>query len=185
MDLAAVLLIAFALAMDAFAVALSTGAYLVKANVRQTFRLSFHFGLFQFFMPILGWAAGRQVVRFIAEYDHWIAFALLGIIGGRMLVASFEKDGNRVRADITRGFSLVLLSVATSIDALAVGLSLAVIETPIVVPSFIIGVVAALMTIVGLRLGERLSGAVGRRMEFVGGLILIFIGAKILFDHLS
>lgn len=185
MDIAAVLLIAFALAMDAFAVALSTGAYLVKANVRQTFRLSFHFGLFQFFMPILGWAAGVQLVRFIEDFDHWIAFVLLAFIGGRMIAASFGRVEDHVRHDVTRGLSLVSLSVATSIDALAVGLSLAVIETPIVVPSLIIGIVAAAMTLLGLRLGERLSAAFGKKMEFAGGLILVCIGLKILFDHLS
>jgi putative Mn2+ efflux pump MntP len=184
MDLPAILLIAFALAMDAFAVALSTGAYLVKADVRQTFRLSFHFGLFQFFMPILGWAAGVQLVRFIEDFDHWIAFALLAFIGGRMILASLQKEEDRVRTDVTRGLSLVSLSVATSIDALAVGLSLAVIETPIVFPSFVIGLVAAAMTLLGLRLGERLSGAFGKKMELAGGLILVCIGLKILFDHL-
>ncbi|MBL0176107.1 MAG: manganese efflux pump [Ignavibacteria bacterium] len=184
MDLAEVLLIAFALAMDAFAVALSTGAYLVRVNVRQTFRLVFHFGLFQFFMPILGWVAGAQLLRFMSAFDHWIAFALLAFIGGRMIASAFQTREDAIRGDVTRGMSLVALSVATSIDALAVGLSLAVIDTPIVFPSLVIGVIAALMTFLGLRLGERFSAAFGKRMEFAGGVILVCIGAKILFEHL-
>jgi manganese efflux pump family protein len=184
MDLAEVLLIAFALAMDAFAVALSTGAYLVRVNVRQTFRLVFHFGLFQFFMPILGWVAGAQLLRFMSAFDHWIAFALLAFIGGRMVSSAFQTRADEIRGDVTRGMSLVALSVATSIDALAVGLSLAVIDTPIVFPSLIIGLIAAFMTFLGLRLGERFSAAFGKKMELAGGIILICIGAKILFEHL-
>lgn len=186
MDFVTVLLIAFALAIDAFAVALSTGAYLVKASARQTFRLSFHFGLFQFLMPILGWLAGSTLVQWIAAFDHWIAFVLLAAIGGKMIHAGAGGDGDAgVRSDVTRGGSLVSLSVATSIDALAVGLSLSFLGTDIVYPSVVIGIVAAVMTILGMRLGERLSARFGRRMEFAGGVVLVLIGARIVLEHLG
>jgi putative Mn2+ efflux pump MntP len=184
-DYFSILFIAFALAIDAFAVALSAGAYLVKADRRQSFRLSFHFGLFQFMMPVIGWAAGSTVAHLIESADHWIAFGLLAVIGGRMIVNSFRAEDERLQVDITRGWSLVSLSVATSIDALAVGLSLAMIEADIIFPSIVIGVVAAGMTLLGLRLGERFSSALGRHMEFAGGVVLILIGVRIVLEHLG
>jgi manganese efflux pump family protein len=184
MDLSSILLISFALAMDAFAVALSTGAYLKKASRRQTFRLAFHFGLFQFFMPLIGWVAGMQVIRIISEYDHWIAWLLLCIIGGKMIHEALTGSDEHTKSDMTKGGSLVMLSIATSIDALAVGLSLAVVGVGIFFPSIIIGCVAALMTIFGLRLGERFSQRLGKKMELIGGVVLILIGFKILIEHL-
>jgi len=175
-------LIAVALGIDAFAVSLSAGAYLVRADVRQTFRLSFHFGLFQFFMPILGWLAGAEIADVIKDLDHWVAFGLLALIGGKMIKESLQK-AERIKRDVTRGWSLVALSVATSIDALAVGFSLSLIGMRIVFPSVLIGVVASMMSLVGVRMGERVSGMIGRRVEFVGGLVLILIGVRIVLEH--
>jgi manganese efflux pump family protein len=177
--------LALALAMDAFAVALSAGAYLVKADGHQTFRLSFHFGLFQFLMPILGWIAGAQFVSYISSIDHWIAFGLLAFIGGRMVRSSLRESEAAIKSDVTKGWSLVTLSVATSIDAFAVGLSLAVLERGIVMPSIVIGIVAAAMTLIGIRLGERLSSRFGRRMELLGGIVLIVIGIRVVLEHLA
>jgi putative Mn2+ efflux pump MntP len=173
--------------MDAFAVAIATGIVLGKVSGRQTFRLAFHFGLFQFLMPVVGYLAGMTVERYIRGYDHWIAFALLGYIGGKMVYEGFrgageEGDGGK---DPTKGMSLVVLSVATSIDALAVGLSLGVLRSEaIVYPGVVIGVVACTFTAAGLHLGKRLGTVFGKRMEVVGGLVLVGIGLKILFDHL-
>ena len=175
-------MIAVALGIDAFAVSLSAGAYLVRADVRQTFRLSFHFGLFQFFMPILGWLAGAEIADVIKDLDHWVAFGLLALIGGKMIKESLQK-AERIKRDVTRGWSLVALSVATSIDALAVGFSLSLIGMRIVFPSVLIGVVASMMSLVGVRMGERVSGMIGRRVEFVGGLVLILIGVRIVLEH--
>lgn len=183
MHFVTVFLIALALAMDAFAVALSAGAYLVKADIRQTFRLTFHFGLFQFLMPIVGWIAGEQFLTIISAVDHWIAFGLLSLIGGNMIRESFQTAEKNIRFDITKGWSLVNLSFATSVDAFAVGLSLAVLDVGIVGPSIVIGVVASLMTLIGLRLGEQLSSRFGKRMEFLGGAILISIGLRVLLAH--
>lgn len=177
--------IAVGLAMDAFAVALGVGLALATVTRRQAFRLSWHFGLFQFLMPVLGWLAGRTVERQIAAVDHWLAFALLAGIGGKMLYEA-GRGGTEPRAagDPTRGWSLLALSVATSVDALAVGLSLGLLRVRIWYPAAVIGVVAALLTAAGLRLGKRLGAIFGRRMEALGGVVLLAIGAKILLEHL-
>jgi putative Mn2+ efflux pump MntP len=178
------LVLACALAMDAFTVAIVTGLTLNPLTKRQVFRLAFHFGLFQALMPILGWTAGSAVYRYIFAFDHWIAFTLLAFVGGRMLRSSFHKEEvKKSPADPTSGWSLVLLSVATSIDALAVGLSLAMIGSTIVVPSIIIGLVAAFFTVAGMLLGRRIGSLWGRRVEAVGGIILIAIGIKIVVEH--
>jgi len=177
--------IAFALAMDAFAVSIASSVVLRKVSPRQTFRLSFHFGLFQFLMPVLGWLAGSELVRWFSAYDHWVAFGLLSFIGGKMLYESRRRGEEKLAArDPTRGLRLVMLSFATSIDALAVGLSFAMLEVSVWYPAVIIGFVAAGMTLLGLRLGARLGSRFGRRMEIIGGLVLIAIGISILVDHL-
>jgi len=173
--------------MDAFAVAIATGIALGAVSGRQTFRLAFHFGLFQFLMPVIGYLAGMTVERYIEGYDHWFAFALLGYIGGKMVYEGSRGDGEEGNdgKDPTRGISLVVLSVATSIDALAVGISLGVLHNEgIVYPGIVIGIVACTFTAAGLHLGKRLGTVFGKRMEVVGGLVLVAIGVKILLDHL-
>jgi putative Mn2+ efflux pump MntP len=171
--------------MDAFAVAVATGILLGEVSGRQTFRLSFHFGLFQFLMPVIGWLAGMSLERFIRGYDHWLAFGLLAIIGGKMIHEAFRGgESDRPASDPTCGASLVLLSVATSVDALAVGLSLGVLRIRIWYPAVVIGLVAAALTAAGMHLGVPLGNRFGRRMEIVGGLVLIGIGCHILFRHM-
>jgi putative Mn2+ efflux pump MntP len=178
--------IALGLAMDAFAVAISAGLQLCEVTPRQTFRLAWHFGLFQAFMPIIGWLAGRTLVQYIAPVDHWIAFGLLAFIGGKMVYEALQERGEDAAAcDPTKGWRLVMLSIATSIDALAVGLSLAVLGVSIWYPALVIGVVAGALTTLGMELGKRFGALLGRRMEIVGGLILIAIGVKILVEHLA
>ncbi len=186
MNLIEVIGIAFGLAMDAFAVAIAVGSRLEKLTFRPLFRLSFHFGLFQFLMPIIGWFCGSRIAVYIRDFDHWIAFGLLGIIGGKMIYESFSRKSelNALR-DPTRKWSLIMLSLATSIDALAVGLSLAMIDVEIFSASIIIGIVAAGMTLIGLFSGRKLGELFGRRMELLGGLVLIAIGVKILLEHLT
>lgn len=171
--------------MDAFAVSIGVGLTLRQVSGRQTFRLAWHFGLFQALMPILGWLAGLTVERWIAAFDHWVAFTLLAVVGGRMIYEAFQEPSPEKDAcDPTRGMSLVVLSVATSIDALAVGLSLGVIGEQIWYPAVVIGVVAGVLTVVGLQLGRRFGAALGRRMEVLGGVVLVGIGVKILVEHL-
>jgi putative Mn2+ efflux pump MntP len=172
--------------MDAFAVSLGLGLSLKPATGGQTFRLAFHFGLFQFLMPVLGWAAGETLIRHIEKYDHWVAFALLLGVGGKMIFESLrpEKESGSKPPDPTRGVSLFVLSVATSLDALAVGLSLAALHVAIIFPAVVIGVVAFAMTVLGMKIGPALGKVIGRRAELLGGIILILIGIKILADHL-
>lgn len=177
--------LAIGLAMDAFAVAIGAGLQLKEVTPRQTFRLAWHFGLYQAFMPVLGWLAGLSVARWIGPVDHWIAFGLLAWIGGKMISEALKGEDEEERADPTRGWTLVLLSIATSLDALAVGFSLALLKVSIWWPAVVIGVVAGAFTTVGLRLGTRFGALLGRRMEIAGGLILIAIGLKILVEHLT
>lgn len=179
--------IALALAMDAFAVALGAGLTLERLGRRHLFRLGFHFGLFQALMPIVGWLAGLTVQRWISAYDHWLAFGLLTLVGAKMIREALAGEDRDTERDPTRGLTLVLLSVATSIDALAVGLSLAVLGVSIWLPALVIGLVAGALTVTGMllgrRLGARLGALWGPRVEIAGGLILIAIGVKILLDH--
>jgi manganese efflux pump family protein len=177
--------IALGLAMDAFAVAIAAGLTLPTVTPRHTFRLAFHFGLFQFLMPVLGWFGGSQLATHIGGYDHWLAFGLLGFVGGKMLWEAWHGEEARDLRDPTRGWTLVTLSVATSIDALAVGLSLAFLDVSIWVPSVVIGLVAALLTTLGLEFGSRLGPRWGKWAEILGGCVLLFIGARILFLHLQ
>jgi len=149
------------------------------------FRTALSFGAFQAFMPFLGWLAGRSVVELISGYDHWLAFVLLSLVGSRMIWESFRKrDGQRKNSDITRGFLLLVLSVATSIDALAIGLSFAFLEVNILPACITIGVIAFVVTVTGFLLGKKAGGWLGKRAEVVGGLILIGIGLRILLEHI-
>ncbi len=176
--------IAIALAMDAFAVALAAGVVLHPVSKRQLFRLSFHFGLFQGLMPIVGWLAGLSVQSMISAYDHWIAFGLLSFVGGKMIYEAFHDKEKKQKTDPTRGATMVMLSVATSIDALAVGLSLAVIGVSVWTPALVIGITAAVLTVAGMLLGGKVGMIWGKRVEILGGLVLIGIGLKILAEHL-
>jgi len=187
MSLSEILLIAVGLGMDAFAVAIGIGIVIKKLSFGPVFRLSFHFGLFQFMMPIIGWMAGRTISDYIVDYDHWIAFGLLAYIGSKMIWDSMRdaEDDKFADKDPTRGLSLFVLSVATSVDALAVGLSLAFLNIQILYPSIVIGVVAALMTVCGMAFGDFVGKTVGSKLGILGGFILIGIGIKILIEHLG
>jgi putative Mn2+ efflux pump MntP len=176
--------ISLGLAMDAFAVSIAAGLSIGSVTARHSFRLAFHFGLFQFMMPVIGWVLGRELVQYIADYDHWLAFGLLCLVGGKMLRDSLSSSNPKDKRDPTRGILLVVLSVATSIDALAVGLSLAFLRVEIWRPSLLIGIVAATLSVIGISLGNRLGPRLGRWAELTGGCILIFIGIRILFSHL-
>ncbi|MDP2916469.1 MAG: manganese efflux pump MntP family protein [Dehalococcoidia bacterium] len=136
-------------------------------------------------MPVLGWLAGRTVVEFTGKYDHWVAFILLAFVGGRMLWESFQRDRDGAKkTDNTRGFPLLMLSIATSVDALAVGLSFAFLKVNMVVASLTIGVVAFLITVTGFVVGKKSSKLIGKRAELIGGIILIMIGLRILLSHI-
>lgn len=184
MNLLETILLALALAMDAFAVSLGA-AVVLPAGRRPTFRLAFHFGLFQALMPVLGWLAGLGLAGLITSIDHWLAFGLLLWIGGHMLWHAGKEEDQSPRRDPSRGWTLMALSVAVSLDALAVGLSLAFLHVRIWTPVLVIGIVTGALSWLGLRLGRRLGRAWGPRMERAGGLVLIAIGLRILVTHLA
>ncbi|MCP4901334.1 MAG: manganese efflux pump [bacterium] len=179
-----VLGVAVGLAMDAFAVSIASAVMLGRASQRQVFRFAWHFGLFQSGMLFLGWLAGNTVAPYIKVWDHWVAFALLLVIGARAIAESMTHESARPRFDPTRGWSLVILSVATSIDALAVGLSFAALGENIGMTTAVVGLTAAVFSALGMLAGARLGERFGRQMERVGGVVLIFIGVKILAEHL-
>ena len=180
-----IFLIAIGLAMDCFAVSLGVGTAGTAAGPRPTFRLFFHFGLFQGGMTLLGWLAGKTIVAYISTVDHWVAFALLAFVGLRMIRGGLQKaDAEPAIPDSSRGLTLVVLSIATSIDALAVGLSLALLEVNVFWSALLIGGVSAVLSLVGLLVGNQLGIRFGKSMEILGGVILIGIGLRVLFTHL-
>lgn len=184
MSFISIFLIALALSMDAFSVATALGAAGRWHSTFSVIRLATAFGAFQFAMPILGWLLGRTVVSYIADYDHWIAFGLLTIVGIRMFKEYFDKDGKERLKDPTKGWSLLVLSIATSIDALAVGVSLAFFDVNIYYASAVIGIVCFTITAVGMIFGKALSRMLGKKAVLIGGLVLIGIGIKIVVEHM-
>jgi putative Mn2+ efflux pump MntP len=178
--------VAIALAMDAFAVAISAGVTLRRVTYRQYFRLAWHFGLFQAMMPLIGWGFGRAIHGMIERWAPWIAFVLLAYVGLGMLKEAFSKESSKgEKIDPTRGMTMVMLSVATSIDALAVGFSLSMIGSTIWLPVLIIGLVAGAFTICGMYIGKTIGSVerLGRIAEVCGGIILLIIGFNILREH--
>ncbi|NLT44362.1 MAG: manganese efflux pump [Thermotogaceae bacterium] len=178
------LFVATGLALDAFAVSICTGISLEDVTHRHVFRVSFHFGLFQFGMPIIGYLLASSFRNYIMDFDHWIAFILLGIIGGKMLLESFDGKEEASCKDRTRGLTLILLSIATSIDALAVGSAYAFLGKRIILTAVMTGFITAMLSALGIKGGQRLGQKFGKLMEAVGGIVLISIGTKILFEHL-
>lgn len=187
MSLLTILGIAVALAMDAFAVAIAVGISLKRISIRQTFRLSWHFGLFQALMPLIGWWLGSTIRAVVENYDHWIAFGLLAGVGSNMLreALQFDHESEEPRKDSTKGMTMVMLSIATSIDALAVGFSMSMLNISIVTPAIVIGIVAAAFTITGMHLGKTVASfkRLSVYAELLGGLVLWGIGLNILHEH--
>jgi putative Mn2+ efflux pump MntP len=184
LGLLSILLIALALSADCFAVALSGSIHIKTYSFTPILRTAATFGAFQAVMPALGWLAGRTVVNFISNYDHWVAFILLGLVGGRMIWESFRHEGSRKTIDISRGILLLTLAVATSIDALAVGLSFAFFKINVAIACAIIGAVAFGVTIAGFTVGKKARTWLGKYAEAIGGIILIAIGLRILLSHI-
>ena len=179
-----ILFLAIGLAMDAFAVSVCAGTKKEIRGLRSAFRLSFHFGLFQFIMPVIGWYLGFKLEPLIKSFDDWIAFSLLFYIGVKMILDSYKPVGE-FRKDPSRGKEMVLLSIATSIDALVVGFSLAILMISVWYPAFIIGLITSLLSITGIYLGKVIGSKIGKKMEIIGGLIIIGIGIKILISHFA
>ncbi len=184
MEFVTLSLISLGLAMDALAVSLCIGTTGQIASLRGKIRLAAHFGIFQAGMTALGWLAGETIVQYVERFDHWIAFALLGYVSINLIRSGFSKDGQAFEQDPSTGKVLVILSFATSIDALAVGLTIALLKVPVLLAVVMIGLVALLLSALGLVAGVRLGGTFGKRMEILGGLILLGIGIRVVVTHL-
>jgi putative Mn2+ efflux pump MntP len=185
MGLASILIIAVGLSMDAFAVSISSGLNADRIRLGYALKIASFFGVFQAVMPIIGFAAGLSVRDFMAGIDHWIAFALLAFIGAKMIyeALSGREDGRRSNGHSLA--TLLVLSVATSIDALAVGISFSLLDIGIIQPACIIGLATFLISLLGVLIGRKAGQHLGRTAEVLGGVILIGIGLKILLEHLS
>ncbi len=184
MDVFATVLIAFSLAIDAFAVSIANGITITHQRNRAALLMASFFGAFQMFMPIVGWLAGLSLAELITGIDHWIAFALLTFIGSKMIYDSTREKAQKTQNRLNF-ISLLTLSVATSIDALAIGLSFAFLEINIAAPIIVIGIVTFTLSLMGFFFGNTAGKVFENRIKIVGGLILIGIGIRILLEHLS
>lgn len=182
MGLLTLLLIALGLCMDTFAISISCGMCMRKDRWRSALKVALIFGASQAVMPVLGWLAGTGLKHLISAVDHWIAFGLLSLIGGKMIYESFVLTEKTIDPRKTR--VLFVLALATSIDALAVGLSLALLDVAILRPAAVIGCVTFIVAFTGVFVGHKAGAALEKKAEVLGGLILIGIGIKILFEHL-
>ena len=184
MDVITILFIAFGLAMDAFAVSVTSGVAIKNLKVNNALRIAFFFGLFQAIMPAIGWLGGFTFRNFISSIDHWIAFGLLSLIGLKMIFESTKMKPEEETKNPLNIYVLLMLSLATSIDALAVGLSLSFLKIFIITPAIIIGVITFLLSFIGVFVGNRVGHFFENKIEILGGLILIAIGIKILIGDL-
>lgn len=186
MSLPELFLIALGLSMDAFAVAICTGLSMQQRSIKKAFIIGLYFGVFQAVMPLIGYFLGSQFSDKIAEYDHWIAFILLSFIGGRMIKGSFVKEDRNCieRQETSLCFRTMLpLSLATSIDALAVGISFAFLNVRIIPAVSLIGLITLLLSMLGVKIGNVFGAKFKQKAELAGGFILILIGLKIILEH--
>jgi len=170
--------------MDAFAVSITSGITIRHLRINHALRIAVFFGSFQAVMPVIGWLVGLSLRDFIAGVDHWIAFGLLSFVGSKMIYGAMKMEASENGIDPLNLYVLLMLSVATSIDALAVGVSFAFLKISIVTPIIVIGVVTFALSYLGTYVGNRLGHFFERKIEILGGLILIGIGTKILLEHL-
>lgn len=194
MNFAALVLLALAMSTDAFAAAIGKGAAMHKPRLLQALRIGLLFGVIEAITPIIGWAIGSVATRWIADWDHWIAFVLLLVLGCRMIHEGLKTDpdeanaNNADNAGSSKNQSFVMLAltaVATSIDAMAVGVGLAFVNVSIVEAALMIGLATTVMVTIGIMVGRLLGNVIGRRAEIIGGVVLIGVGATILYEHLS
>ena len=182
MEILSVLLISVGLAMDAFAVSICKGLSMKKLKLKNALIIGLYFGIFQAFMPLLGFFLGKSFENLVISIDHWIAFVLLGLIGINMIREVFKEE-EKVNDDISFK-TMILLAIATSIDALAVGVTLAFLKTNIFICISIIGIVTFALSIFGVLLGNKFGNKFEKKAQILGGVILIGMGIKILIEHL-
>jgi putative Mn2+ efflux pump MntP len=185
MDIATIL-IAFGLALDSFSVSITSGLSGSKTKVlKRAITVAIFFGVFQAFMLFAGWLAGNNIVNFISEFDHWMAFILLTFIGLRMIYESLKNGYSKRIINYSSMSILLMLSIATSIDALAVGLSLSFLNIVIYIPALLTGIIAFLLSFLGVYIGDKFGKFFGKKIEVIGGLILIAIGVNIVIEHIG
>lgn len=183
MDIVSILFLAAALAMDAFGVSVTDGIILKEIRINDAVRIGLFFGGFQFIMPCIGSFLAGFAFEYIKAFDHWIAFGLLLFLGIHMIIEA-RREEREVPKDPLGLPTLTMMAVATSIDALAAGITIAAVGTPILVPAVIIGVVAFAFSFAGIFIGSKCGDILGEKAEILGGLMLIFIGVKTLIEHL-
>jgi putative Mn2+ efflux pump MntP len=184
MYLIKIIIVAVGLAMDTFAVSIVSGSTYKQLNIKHAFRMALFFGGFQAFMPLVGSLAGLTVKSYITGYDHWVAFGILAAVGGKMIYESFKLKAAQKNLDPSNILILLALAVATSIDALAVGVTLSFFGVPIGTAVTIIGLITFMLSWLGVFIGKRFGHFFENKIEALGGLILIGLGVKILFEHL-
>ena len=184
MGLFTVIVIACGLAMDAFAVSVASGLTIKKLRIRHALRIALFFGAFQAIMPAIGWLAGLSLRDLISEFDHWLAFGLLAFIGTKMIYESFKLEADKKQIDPLKLDVLLMLSIATSIDALAVGITFAFLNMTIVLPVIIIGLITLATSFAGVYIGDKFGHLFESKIERIAGAVLIAIGLKILLEHL-
>jgi putative Mn2+ efflux pump MntP len=184
MDLLTPVVIGIGLSMDCFAVSLAIGTTAKTRLIYAAVIIAIFFGAFQTGMTVVGWLAGSSIIGLISAFDHWIAFILLAVVGGKMLWEGTCGGEKEAHIEVVQLVPVIVLSLATSIDALAVGVSFGVLQTAVIIPAIIIGLVCFVISFAGVMLGERLEDILGNKMEIFGGLILILIGINILARHL-
>lgn len=202
MDILSIVLIAVGLSMDAFAVSVTNGIIIRELKLNHALRVGLFFGVFQALMPLAGWLAGFQFKDYIVSIDHWIAFGLLALIGGKMIHEAFDEGAEEpetidemcevalsnqgtVCKDPLRASRLLVLAVATSIDALAVGISFAFLQVSIAWSVTVIGLITFIICVAGVYIGKKFGGLLKKKAEIAGGVILIGIGLKILAEHMG
>lgn len=179
-----IVLIALGLAMDAFAVSICKGLSMKKMNWKNAIIISLYFGTFQALMPVIGYFLGTTFSGLVKSVDHWIAFILLAIIGGNMIKDSFDNEYEKRNEKIDFK-TMIILAIATSIDALAVGITFAFFKTNIILAICIIGIITFILSLIGVKIGNRFGDKFQNKAELTGGIILIIIGTKILLEHLE
>ncbi len=184
MDLFSLVVIAIGLSFDSFAVSVSSGIIKSKIEFTDALKIAFFLSFFQAIMPVIGWFFGSEIETYAAEFDHWIAFGLLALLGGKMIISSFRDSSVSKPIDLLKLPVLFSLSIATSIDALIVGMSFGLLEINIILAVLVIGSITFFVSMFGILFGKKTGTRIGKKMEILGGIILIGIGIKILLEHL-
>lgn len=185
MESLSTVLMAIGLSADAFAVSITSGLLIKNIKVNKALKIALFFGGFQALMPLIGWFVGLTCREFLAQFDHWIAFGLLGCIGIKMIYEASDQEAEKCKFNPMDFYTLLTLAIATSLDAFAAGLGLSVLKSSLALSITIIGIITFIFCFIGVFIGHKFGNFFEQKIEIIGGLILIFIGGKILFEHLT